>query len=63
MTKIFTNDMLIDAYNLAGKRESLCKKQPSCPFCGTHQVQIIDTNNQKWKCRHCFYEFKTRYRI
>jgi len=56
-------DFLRDSYILAGERESLCKKQPACPECKTHQVQIIDVGSQEWKCRHCKYIFFTNYEI
>lgn len=56
-------DFLRDAYILAGERESLCKKRPTCPQCRTHQIQIIDVGNQKWKCRHCKNVFFTNYEI
>ena len=56
-------DILRDAYNLAGERELLCKKQPACPNCETRQVQIIDVSNQEWKCRHCHKPFFTKYEI
>jgi hypothetical protein len=45
-------DFLRDAYILAGERETLCKNQPACPDCRSHQVQLIDVGLQQWRCRH-----------
>ena len=52
-------DILRNAENMAIERENLCKNSPKCGKCGTYQVQIIDVNNQKWKCRNCKHEFCT----
>lgn len=41
------------------KNEAVYKIQPSCPFCDTKQVQILDVDTQEWKCRHCNRKFFT----
>lgn len=41
------------------RRERASKNVPNCPECGTEQVQLVhwQTNNLRYKCRHCKHRF------
>lgn len=56
-------DLLRNACNLAIERDKLCKNNPTCPDCGTNQVQIIDVGLQQWICRRCKNAFSTDFEI
>lgn len=51
------------AAEAADKRLKLCAKQPECIQCGTRQVQILNVNDQEWKCRKCSMIFFTNYEL
>jgi len=50
--------IMIDVIDRAKRRERLYKVVPSCPKCGTRQVQLRDSNAPAvWKCRECRFTF------
>lgn len=42
------------------RRKKVNDMKPSCPECGTRQVQLINwyTDTVDMKCRHCKFKFK-----
>lgn len=42
------------------RRERASKSVPTCPECGTEQVQLVhwQTSNLRYKCRHCKHKFE-----
>jgi ribosomal protein L37AE/L43A len=55
-----SNDDIVQwAIARADKNERVYRIQPRCPECDTKQVQIMDVDEQEWRCRKCGHTFYT----